>query len=402
FASLAGRRQSRPGSSASVRRAPIVQVSGTGSLGSRRWPARRSSLARAFSIPNLRGSPSLTADTLNKPLPQTPLFIVTESTASIEEVGADSSADSERASVESVRPPAAVAGQSLRRGRNVSFADRPSTTTRRLRTSGSAPEIVRHGGAEDASLVRAQQQQQRIDELSASLEAAESSRSAAEARAAAAESNLARALAELDVYVAEATEHQRALTAQRVDFQMQLDRLARERDGAAERHAAEMRRQHARHLDYLRVIEGNHVAVRQGMESQMAMLYSAVGGLQTQLLFAGTLQPGGAPGARQSLRAAAPVPQPAQQEGTAANEPPQQQLPPSTEIVPGPRLRFRSRLPQPGLFQILPHPIPPPPQQPPFAPSESVRQANRAGRLAAELGGPEYRRIRRRQLPDSD
>ena len=83
FASLGGRFTPRPGSSASAHRAPIAQVGGTGSLGSRRWPARRSSLARAFSIPNLR-SPSLTADTLNKPLPQTPLFVVKESESSID------------------------------------------------------------------------------------------------------------------------------------------------------------------------------------------------------------------------------------------------------------------------------------------------------------------------------
>lgn len=389
FASLAGRFTPRPGSSASAHRPSTAKAGGTGSLGSRRWPARRSSIARTFSIPNLR-SPSLTADTLNKPLPQTPLFVVRE-TASIHEA---SSADIEQ-SVDSVGLRNAAAGQSLRRGRNVSFADAPSAT-KWIRSPDSVAEIA-SGGELEPSPVRAQQQQQRILELEASLQVAESSRSAAEARATAAEENLARALAELDVYVAEATGHQRALTAQRVDFQMWLDQATGERDGEAARHAAEIERQHARHLDYLRVLASGHLAERQGLEAQIAMLYSAVGGLQTQLLYAGTLPPQGGAGARQSLRAAPR----AQQEVTAANEPPQQ--PPSAEFVPGPRLRYGSRLPEPGLFQILPHPIPLPPQQPPFAPSESVRQANRAGRLAAELGGPEYRqRIRRQADPNSD
>lgn len=386
FASLGGRFTPRPGSSASAHRAPIAQVDGTGSLGSRRWPARRSSLARAFSIPNLR-SPSLTADTLNKPLPQTPLFVVKESESSIRE-GSFDAADIEQ-SVDSVGLRAAAAvGQSLRRGRNVSFADVPEIA------SGEQQQ-------QEPSPVRAQQQ--RIDELSVAFERAESSRLAAEARASAAETDLARALAELDVYIAEATTHQRALTAQRIDFQVQLSRLAGDRDGVEERHAAELRRQHARHLDYLRVLEGNHAAARGGLEAQIQMLFSAVGGLQAQLLYAGSLQPqGGAQGgARQSLQPAAAT---AQQEGTAANEPPQQQpAPASAEFVPGPRPRYGGRLPEPGLFQILPHPIPLPPQQPAFAPAESVRQRNRAERLANERLGPEYRqRIRRRGDPDSD
>ncbi|ELR08985.1 hypothetical protein GMDG_00603 [Pseudogymnoascus destructans 20631-21] len=400
FASFAGRFTPRPGSSASAHRAPFVKVGGTGSLGSRRWPARRSSLARAFSIPNLR-SPSLTADTLNKPLPQTPLFVVRETTSVDEASSPDIGA-----SVESVglRPSTATEGQSLRRGRNVSFADQPPSTTRWLRSSGSAPEIVPRGEEQEVepSPVRAQQQQQqRVLELEAALQLAESNAAAAEARASAAEAQLARAHAELDVYVAEATVHQRALTAARVEFQLQLDLARRE----TERHAAETGRQHAHHLDYLRVLAEGHLAERQGLESQIAMLYSAVGGLQTQLLYAGAgplQQQGGARGARQSLQfPAAPAAQ--QEEGAAANEPPQQQ-PPSAEFVYlGPRHRFGSRLSEPGLFQILPHPIPLPPQQPPFAPSESVRLANRAGRLAAERGGPEYRqRIRRRQDPDSD
>ncbi|OBT68286.1 hypothetical protein VE03_02395 [Pseudogymnoascus sp. 23342-1-I1] len=396
FASLAGRRLPRSGSSVSVHRPSTAQAGGgSGSLGSRRrWPARGSSLLRAFSIPNLR-SPSMTAETLNKPLPQPPLFVVKETTSSDE---ASDDADP-RPSAESVRLPA-PAGQSLTRGHNVSFAGTPSATSW-LRSEGSVAETV-PGEAAEPSPVRAPQQQQRIAELEEALHDAESSRAAAEARASAAEENLARALAELDVYVAEATAHQRALTAQRVDFQVQLDQLTRERDGAAERHAAAIRQQHGRHLDYVRALAGSQAAERQGMEAQIAMLYSAVGGLQTQLLFAGALRPGGGAGARQSLQFTAPE---AQQNGTAANEPAQQQQqrPPSPEFVPGPRLRYGSRLPQPGLFQILPHPIPLPPHQPPFAPSESVRQANRAGRLAAEAGGPEYRQpIPRRLDPDSD
>ncbi|KFZ07225.1 hypothetical protein V501_06650 [Pseudogymnoascus sp. VKM F-4519 (FW-2642)] len=368
FASLTGRFTPRPGSSASAHRAPRVQVSGTGSLGSRRWPARRSSLARAFSIPNLR-SPSLTAGTLNKPLPQTPLFVVRE-TASGDEASSTPDIGESVESVGLLRPAtAAVEGQSLRRGRYVSFADQhPSTTTRWLRSSGSAPEIVPRGEEQDEEPTPVRAQQQRIDELSAALEQAESSRLAAEARASAAEAELTRAHAELDVYVAEATVAQRALTAARVEFQLQLDLARRE----TERHAAE----------------------------------TELGGLQTQLLYAGVgvgpQQQGGARGARQSLQFPAAAPAAQQEEGTAANEPPQQ--PPSPEFVYlGPRHRFGSRLPEPGLFQILPHPIPLPPQQPPFAPSESVRLANRAGRLAAEAGGPEYRqRMRRRQVPDSD
>ena len=389
FESLAGRFTPRPGSSASAQRAQRAQVGGTVSLGSRRWPARRSSLARAVSIPNLR-SPSFTAETLNKPLPQMPLFVVRE-TASIDEVA---SSPDIGLSVESVglRPDTVVEGQSLRRGRNVSFAELPPSTTRWLRSSGSAPEIVpRSESVEEPTPVRAQQQQ-RIDELSAALRVSESSRTAAEARASAAEADLTRAHAELDVYVAEATVAQRALTAARVEFQLQLDAARRE----TERHLAETERQHARHLDYLRVLaEGHlaegHLAERQGLEAQIAMLYSAVGGLQTQLLYAGAVpqQQGGARGARQSLQFPADPAEAAQQEeGTAANEPPPQQPEPSPEFeYLGPRHRFGSRLPEPGLFQILPHPIPLPPQQPPFAPSESVRLANRAGRLAAEAGG---------------
>ncbi|OBT76683.1 hypothetical protein VF21_03894 [Pseudogymnoascus sp. 05NY08] len=395
FASLAGRFTPRPGSSASAHRAQRVQVGGTGSLGSRRWPARRSSLARALSIPNLRSSPSFTADTLNKPLPQTPLFVVRE-TAS----GDEASTPDDGASVESVGLPVAVVveGQSLRRGRNVSFAELPPSTTRWLRSSGSAPEIVPRTSVEEPTPVRAQQQQ-RILELSAALQHAESTAAAAEARASAAYLELTRLHAELDVYVAEATVAQRALTAARVEFQVQLDAARRE----TERHAAETERQHARHLDYLRVLADGHLAERQGLEAQIAMLYSAVGGLQTQLLYAGVAVPqgGAARGARQSLQFPAAAEAAQQEEGTAANQPPQ---PPSPEFVYlGPRHRFGSRLPEPGLFQILPHPIPLPPQQPPFAPSESVRLANRAGRLAAETGGPEYRqRVRRRQVPDSD
>ncbi|OBT86137.1 hypothetical protein VE02_05440 [Pseudogymnoascus sp. 03VT05] len=396
FASLAGRFTPRPGSSASAHRAQRVQVGGTGSLGSRRWPARRSSLARAFSIPNLRSSPSFTADTLNKPLPQTPLFVVRE-TAS----GDEASAPDDGASVESVGLLPAVAevvGQSLRRGRNVSFAELPPSTTRWLRSSGSAPEIVPRASVEESTPVRAQQQQ-RILELSAALQLAESTAAAAEARTSAASLELARLHAELDVYVAEATVAQRALTAARVEFQVQLDAARRE----TERHAAGTERQHARHLDYLRVLAEGHLAERQGLEAQIAMLHSAVGGLQTQLLYTGVAVPqgGAARGARQTLQF--PAAQAQQEQGTAANQPPQ---PPSPEFVYlGPRHRFGSRLPEPGLFQILPHPLPLPPQQPPFAPSESVRLANRAGRLAAEAGGPEYRqqqRIRRRQVPDSD
>ncbi|OBT52688.1 hypothetical protein VE04_08474 [Pseudogymnoascus sp. 24MN13] len=404
FASLTGRFTPRPGSSASAHRAPRVQVSGTGSLGPRRGRARRSSLARAFSIPNLR-SPSLTAETLNKPLPQMPLFVVRE-TISGDEASSTPDIGESVESVGFLRPAtAAVEGQSLRRGRYVSFADQhPSTTTRWLRSSGSAPEIVPRGEEqkEEPTPVRAQQQQ-RVDELSAALEDAESSRLAAEARASAAEAELDRAHAELDVYVADASVAQRALTAARVEFQLQLDLARRE----TERHAAETERQHERHLDYLRVLAEAHGAERQGLESQIAMLYSAVGGLQTQLLYAGVgvgpQQQGGARGARQSLQFPAPAAE--QEEGTAANEPlPPPQQPPSPEFVYlGPRHRFGSRLSEPGLFQILPHPIPLPPQQPPFVPSESVRLANRAGRLAAEAGGPEYRqRMRRRQVPDSD
>ncbi|OBT96025.1 hypothetical protein VE01_06802 [Pseudogymnoascus verrucosus] len=406
FASLTGRFTPRPGSSASAHRAPLAKVSGTGSLGSRRWPARRSSLARAFSIPNLR-SPSLTAGTLNKPLPQTPLFVVRE-TASGDEASSTPDIGESVESVGFLRPvTAAVEGQSLRRGRYVSFADQhPSTTARWLRSSGSAHEIVPRGEEqkEEPTPVRAQQQQ-RIDDLSAALEDAESSRLAAEARASAAEAELTRAHAELDVYVAEATVAQRALTAARVEFQLQLDLARRE----TERHAAETERQHERHLDYLRVLAEAHGAERQGLEAQIAMLYSAVGGLQTQLLYAGVgvpqQQQGGARGARQSLQFPAAPAAAQQEEGTAANEPlPPPQQPPSPEFVYlGPRHRFGSRLPEPGLFQILSHPIPLPPQQPPFAPSESVRLANRAGRLAAEAGGAEYRqRMRRRQVPDSD
>ncbi|OBT46896.1 hypothetical protein VE00_01963 [Pseudogymnoascus sp. WSF 3629] len=399
FSSLAGRFTPRPGSSASAHRAQRAQVDGTGSLGSRRWPARRSSLARAFSIPNLR-SPSFTAEILNKPLPQMPLFVVRE-TASIDEVA--SSPDIGQ-SVESVglRPATAVEGQSLRRGRNVSFAELPPSTTRWLRSSGSAPEIVpRSESVEEPTPVRAQQQQ-RVEDLSAALEVSEKSRTAAEARASAAQADLTRAHAELDVYVAEATVAQRALTAARVEFQLQLDAARRE----TERHLAETEREHARHLDYLRVLAEGHLVERQGLEAQIAMLYSAVGRLQTQLLYAGAVpqQQGGARGARQSLQFPADPAEAAQQEEvTAANEPlPQQPPSPEFEYL-GPRHRFGSRLPEPGLFQILPHPIPLPPQQPPFAPSESVRLANRAGRLAAEAGGPEYRLpVRRRQVPDSD
>lgn len=401
FASLTGHIPPRSGSSASAHRPSTAQVGGgTGSLGSRRlWPARGSSLLRAFSIPNLR-SPSMTADTLNKPLPQTPLFVLRETT-SLDEASDDADG---RQSAEPVLLPATAQGQSLRRGRNVSFAGAPSAISW-LRSEGSVAETDPGEAAEPSPVPTQQQQQQRIDELEAALLVAESSRSEEAARASAAEENLARALAELDVYVAQATEHQRALTAQRVDFQVQLARLTGERDAAAAGNAAEIERQHARHLDYLRVLAGSHLAERQGLEHQNVMLYSAVGGLQAQLLHAGAPRPGGGggggAGARQSLHFPAPA---AQQNGTAANEPqaPPRQ-PPSPEFVPGPRLRYGSRLPQPGLFQILPHPIPLPPQQPPFAPSESVRQANRAGRLAAEAGGPEYRqRIRRRYDPDSD
>ena len=176
---------------------------------------------------------------------------------------------------------------------------------------------------------------------------------------------------------------QRTLTAQRVDFRL----LAEEHGGVVAQHKVEIEKQHANHLDYLRVIEGNHMEQRRVLEGNNAMLFSAVGGLQAQLLQFVSLRP------QEEATSQALTPALAQQRGTAANEPPQQPI--IAVPVQAAVHRPPGQVQRPGVFQFLPHPIPSPPPQPSFGPAQSVRNRNRAARLSGMLHDPVRRRIRR-------
>lgn len=298
-------------------------------------------------------------------------------------------------SVESIGPGATM-GNSSERVRSVSFAD--TANAQRPRSRGGL--IGTFSGAVRPSSPT----QQRIQELEAAVQRANTEREAAESRVAGAEERLANALAEKELLATQVADLQNTLALQQIASQQHYDELesayADDLYTLQERVAAELERLHRNHIDYLRVLEESYREGRRGLEATVAQLHLIIGGFQAQLMFGQQQQRGPA---HQTFMA------PAQQRGPAANQtfaaPAQQRGPAANQTfhpaanmaqVPMAHPGFPTPHARAGVFHLFPYPVPSPPLLPAFAPSESTRRRNREARLAnGRRGGPFRRRNQR-------